>query len=198
MLLMVAIFFVGAGMVRLLRKRCGSSVISGKTELSSKTQMSDTSSLTHNTNASSLTYSNGWLYHRGQRGGVGAHDDKDTIIRVMRRYYNEGGEMLPKSRKEWVVLLVFAVLLSPLLHVAVLYLMAFFGIGNVGNAGSSSYYGGEIKYLNGPQLDITKGGGPMAPGQQQDPNYTKQQLMSKACVGSSQVMLSKFSSLRET
>ena len=96
-----------------------------------------------------------------------------------------------------MVLLVLAVLLSPLLHVAVLYLMAFFGIGNVSNAGSSSYYGGEIKYLNGPQLDITKGGGPMAPGQQQDPNYTKQQLMSKACVGSSQVMLSKFSSLRE-
>jgi len=183
----------------LLRKRRGSSVISGKTELSSKTEVSDTSSMTHNANASSLTYSNGRSYHRGQRGGGGVHDGEDTIIRVMRRYYNEGGEMLPKTRKEWVAPFALAILLSPLVHVAVLYLMAFFGIGNASNGGSSSYYGGEIQYLNGPQLDIRKGGsgGPMVPGQQQDPNYAKQQLLSKAWAGSSQVMLSKFSSLRE-
>ena len=53
---------------------------------------------------------------------VGRIRDADVVGRV-RRFYGEGGEVMPKSRKEWVMLAILAFILSPVLHVVVMYSM---------------------------------------------------------------------------
>jgi len=168
----------------LLRKRRGGSVISTacKTETSGRTtELSDTSSLTHNTNASSLTYAN--RHGRGRQSS--GSDDDDTVVRAFRRFYYQGGELLPKTRKDWVVLFAMALLLSPMVHVVVVYIMACFGLGNMASNAGSSYYGAAMQYTNGPQH------------RQGSPNYASQELMSGAWAGSSQVMLGSRSALGE-
>ena len=65
------------------------------------------------------------------RSEVGRLKDSDLIGRVreadvavrLRRFYSEGGEVMPKNAKEWVMLAIAALLLSPILHVAVMYSM---------------------------------------------------------------------------
>ena len=61
---------------------------------------------------------------------------KMNLFQKMERYYDEGGEILPTSRKEWAMFAVCALLLSPLIHVGVIYLMG-------DKTGTRSYYGNE-------------------------------------------------------
>jgi hypothetical protein len=105
------------------------------------------------------------------------------------QWYEEGGSPFPRSKKEWVQWGVLALILSPLLHLTVMYLIT-------GNSSSNDYYGGEIQFVSNigvvgnakANLAGKNGGG-------QSSLYSLGS--SKSWAGSSMVMLSRRSSLRE-
>lgn len=106
------------------------------------------------------------------------------------QWYEEGGALFPRSKKEWVQWGVLALVLSPFLHLAVHYIID-------GGSSSNDYYGGEIQFVNNngvvgnakAHLAGKNGGG-------QSSLYSLGET-SKAWAGSSMVMLSRRSSLRE-
>ncbi|KAL7552166.1 LOW QUALITY PROTEIN: hypothetical protein ACHAWF_015389 [Thalassiosira exigua] len=155
---------------------------------------SETSSLTDTTaTRSSLTLnvyrrgSGGGGGRTGRRGAAGGEDDGTTILgalresaayRTARRWWEEGGEVLPRTRREWAILTALAILLSPLMHVAAVMVLGWDGGGGGGGVRSSRAGGRGATAWH----SSIYGG--------EDPE-------SGAWAGSSQVMLSKSSSLRE-
>jgi hypothetical protein len=105
------------------------------------------------------------------------------------QWYEEGGSLLPRSKKEWIQWGVLALVLSPLLHLAVMYIVS-------GNSSSNDYYGGEIQFIsNNGLVGNAKANLAGKNGRGQSPLQSLG--ASKAWAGSSMVMLSRRSSLRE-
>jgi hypothetical protein len=131
---------------------------------------------------------------------------QSNAFRGVERWYIEGGEVLPRNRKEVAMFLVCALLLWPLVHVAIIIATG----GGVAGGGrrNDGYFGGEIQFVDSSgrrqQLGGRMGGGrrnkkgteSMIDGVGQFPLVSTGESMS-AWAGSSQVMLSKYSSLRE-
>ncbi|KAL3826667.1 hypothetical protein ACHAXA_001190 [Cyclostephanos tholiformis] len=121
----------------------------------------------------------------------------------MEQFYNDGGKMLPQNRKEVAILLVCALVLWPIMHVAIT--IATGGGSAVGRSSGRSgrndggYYGGEIQFVSSPERKQQLGGRGGSSRQQKMGTvglFSTGESMS-TWAGSSQVMLSKYSSLRE-
>ncbi|KAL9180530.1 hypothetical protein ACHAXT_010983 [Thalassiosira profunda] len=94
------------------------------------------------------------------------------------QWYEEGGDVLPKNRKEWAILAVIVVLLLPVLRVVVVHATG----------------GGNVSGGSGISWSDTSGNGAVYGSLGSD---ATNQLSSDTWAGSAQVMLSRSSSLRE-
>lgn len=105
------------------------------------------------------------------------------------QWCEDGGSLFPRSKKEWVQWGVLALLLTPLLHLAVQYIIT-------ANYSINDYYGGEIQFIseNGV-VGSAKANLAGKDGRGQSPLYSLG--TSKSWAGSSMVMLSRRSSPRE-
>jgi len=105
------------------------------------------------------------------------------------QWCEDGGSLFPRSKKEWVQWGVLALLLTPLLHFAVQYIIT-------ANYSINDYYGGEIQFIseNG-MVGSAKANLAGKDGRGQSPLYSLG--TSKSWAGSSMVMLSRRSSPRE-
>lgn len=105
------------------------------------------------------------------------------------QWCEDGGSLFPRSKKEWVQWGVLALLLTPLLHLAVQYIIT-------ANYSINDYYGGEIQFIseNGV-VGSAKANLAGKDGRGQSPLHSLGS--SKSWAGSSMVMLSRRSSPRE-
>ena len=122
-----------------------------------------------------------------------------NMYNKLQRWYNEGGNILPQNRKEIVMFLVCALLLWPLVHVAITIVTGSYVYDNNSSSGGgrtrggrnngAAYYGSEIQVGGSSRYNIRKNN--KSPGL-----YSMGESMN-TWAGSSQVMLSSRSSLRE-
>jgi nitrate reductase NapE component len=121
-----------------------------------------------------------------------------NMYNKVQRWYNEGGNILPQNRKEVVMFLVCALLLWPLVHVAITIVTGSYvydnssgGSGRTrgGRNSGAAYYGSEIQVGSNSRYNSRKNN--MSPGL-----FSMGESMS-TWAGSSQVMLSSRSSLPE-
>jgi hypothetical protein len=103
------------------------------------------------------------------------------------QWYEDGGSLFPRSKKEWVQWGVLALVLSPLLHLAVMYILS---------DSSSDYYGGEIQFISNNGV-VGNAKANLAGKNGRGQSSLHSMGASKAWAGSSMVMLSRRSSLRE-
>ena len=164
------------------RKRRGSTILTGKS------LATDASSLTFSATSNEVSSLN--IYkdrgraplrrsHYSERG-----DDSTayTFTSTMHRYIVDGGAFLPKTRKEWVVMVMLAVLLSPLVHVVLVNSLGHFGL----------RYSDSLRGTGEEDIPTLTVASP-------EERRKKEQEMQRAdaWVGSAQVMLAKSSSLGE-
>ena len=112
-----------------------------------------------------------------------------NMFNKLQRCYNEGGNILPQNRKEVVMFLVCALLLWPLVHVAITIVTGGSGRTRGGRNNGAAYYGSEIQVGGSSRYNSRKKN--KMPGL-----YSMGESMN-TWAGSSQVMLSSRSSLRE-
>ena len=105
------------------------------------------------------------------------------------KWCDDGGSILPQSKKEWVQWGVLALLLAPLIHVAVLYIIS-------GSSSINEYYGGEIQFVSSDGVVVSARAN-LAGHDGREISSLTSLGASKTWAGSSMVMLSRRSSPRE-
>jgi len=132
-----------------------------------------------------------WVRRVFQRAG-NWYEHGDPLPRTRQdciQWCEDGGSLFPQSKKEWVQWGVLALVLTPLLHLAVQYIIS-------GNSSINNYYGGEIQFIiNNGVVGSAKANLAGKDGRGQPSLYSLGS--SKAWAGSSMVMLSRRSSPRE-
>jgi len=132
-----------------------------------------------------------WVRRVFQRAG-NWYEHGDPLPRTRQdciQWCEDGGSLFPQSKKEWVQWGVLALVLTPLLHLAVQFIIS-------GNSSINNYYGGEIQFIiNNGVVGSAKANLAGKDGRGQTSLYSLG--TSKAWAGSSMVMLSRRSSPRE-